>query len=754
MQWIAPEIAIATTGRYTQTHRREGIDGMSGNVNRIRNSNFRQRHGRPTGWTWKASDRRIAWSGTSPRSNLSESGVTITSDAEAGEGHWFQTVVVKPDRYYRVEALVRCDLTAKDEWSGLVLGVEPGRAPSRAKRRASIFVSKSDRRSTPPVHRASSPVLIRAYFQAQADVRRLRVSVGIRDARGWACIHEVRVIEIIEPDEQSHILAMPPPGYAMPPPHVARRVCVCSQTAEVRPLTRILRSAFGARNVVVSEPDGFGSVCDVDVDAVFFPDARRPKSLRSLHQLLELSQERIVIVSLPAFAELAGAAVQMRLVKQPDDPTFAKVVYANHVTRGFALHDVFPFGEQGRNPGSFAQNHYRRSKAFEAFCRRHGFVTLLASMCNRDATSDQPICLYRAAAGGGLYVLDVQAAEQTPSTFNEPVLAMHLLLNLLGRSPAGLGQYVVPSPRGETIREFVREMSARIDEWVVHDEDVPSAEVEQQLVTLGREDHAFGLPLTPKPLILVRSGLRPGDVDSVYAAFVWFKQLVARSANECPYARALATRFRLAWLPFSALWESRDGWSRSSAFTKQTPPLDIVTDDAPVEGVVDLVSNFDHRIRVVIPREDGPYAHLVRWIPMLATAFRVTDCFSHTPDEHGSAFDRDAYAWRWVAPAVEVAVNESLVRQVTCRDSAGAVRHVVRIEVPAFDGDFAAQSIYRTHVAATLLEQVTGLMYGLIAVNRQASPVHLDGFAPIAPGQALIVNRDDPMLRTCRLEVG
>jgi hypothetical protein len=82
------------------------------------------------------------------------------------------------------------------------------------------------------------------------------------------------------------------------------------------------------------------------------------------------------------------------------------------------------------------------------------------------------------------------------------------------------------------------------------------------------------------------------------------------------------------------------------------------------------------------------------------------------------------------------------------RDVMAAGGEVLRIEIPGNDADFCARSIQLTDLAATLLEQVIGLQYGLIAVNRQPTPAHFDGFPPVGPGEALIIDRRNPMLRT------
>ncbi len=67
--------------------------------------------------------------------------------------------------------------------------------------------------------------------------------------------------------------------------------------------------------------------------------------------------------------------------------------------------------------------------------------------------------------------------------------------------------------------------------------------------------------------------------------------------------------------------------------------------------------------------------------------------------------------------------------------------------MPDDGASFTAHSIQRTDLTATLLEHVIGLMYGLIAVNRTNASITLNGFSPVAPGEALIIDRLDPILQ-------
>jgi hypothetical protein len=253
-------------------------------------------------------------------------------------------------------------------------------------------------------------------------------------------------------------------------------------------------------------------------------------------------------------AKLARERLSLRRIEQDDDPIHAKVTYANYATRGFALNDVLAYAWRGTAIGSFVQNQFRRTGALKAFCEKHGFVTLLQSVCDRDVTSDRPICLYKETAGGGLFVLDVEPCESEASTFSEPVLAVHLLLSILGQAQHSLGQYTIPVEDEAELRDTIREMDVRFEHFVVHDADLPVDEVVEQLVTIGRDDESLGRPLKPKPVVLVRSGLTTGDVESVYGSLLWFKQFVRMEPHRCPYIEQLASQFRLAWIPLAAPW--------------------------------------------------------------------------------------------------------------------------------------------------------------------------------------------------------
>jgi hypothetical protein len=628
-----------------------------------------------------------------------------------------------------VEAVVRGAVSAAVPESGAVLRVQPlrnGRACGEI-------------RATAGLCGQFPTTVIRAYFEVPARATAARVSVGLLGSQGAVTIETVRFLSILEPDEVSHPLAIPPPAWSQAPPMTVRSVAVCCDAAADRELTRLLRACLGEKRVTALSPS------DVDLpkvreDAVLLPDAALPPVLLSLEGLLKLSADRIVVVSLPAFARLSRGQAVVRRVEQADDPIHAKVVLSNFATVGFALHDVFSYAWPGRRPGNFTQNQFRKTAKLAAFCAKHGFETALVSVCQKDATSQQPVCLCRRTRKGALFVLDLEPAEAHPSTMGEPALAMHLLRSILGRAPRGLGQYTSPARSETEFRSFIRELPLRFDDLKVEQPDVPIEDVRQQLVTVGHADRSFGLPLRPKPLILVRTGLTSGDVESVYGALTWFKHLLRPGPFRSPYAERLASRFRLAWIPCVARWEGGGGWQRGGL--APPVPMELETDDAQVAAVIDVISRPLNRVRVALAKRDEAADRTHRWLPTLFAAFGPRDYLLPSVEEGVYFDDRGGFDWRAAMYKLEVIVERKVLDEDFHHQVLATGGSVVRLEVPGFDADFVAHSIPRTDLIATLLEQVIGMQFGLIAVNRGRAPVRMDGFAPVAPGHALIVERD------------
>jgi len=708
---------------------------MAKSVNRLRNPNFSKGGPSPNHWT-------LHRRGTGVSFRRTTDGVAVLQCKRAGSiGTLSQVVRCKPGEYYRVEAVVRGSPVACSEEAGAFLSIRPigdGRPRAEARR-------------TPPVRGVADWVTVRAYFHAPPEVREAEVGVGLVDAVGSVEVRTVRFIHVLEPEEESHPLALLPPPHATPPPIVVKRVCVCARSAGERPIVELLSLRLGRGAVFTSEPKDLRPA-RFRADGLLLPDPTPPPGLRSLDALEALATQRAVVISLSAFEKLAKGRVRFRRIEQPDDPMHAKVEFSNFATAGFALHDVFPFAAPGKKDGSSFQNQFRKTPELAALCKKRGYFTLLSSVCHSDATTGHPISLFKMTTGGVVVVLDIDPLEGTPSTFGEPTPGLHLLGSILGCGSPGLGQFTVPARTQTSVRELIREMANRFTGFNVHDEDVPADKIETQLVTIGGEEQSFGLPIRPRPVILVRSGLTYGDVESVYACWTWFKQLVRPAPHACPYADALASKFRLAWVPIVAEWELREGWRRSGS--PPTSPMDLDMDDAGIAALIDVSSHPVNQQRVVFAREGEMCERAGRWLQPLLDAFGPTPDLAYSVPTGTRFEDRSLRAWRCepVKVSVECAgdsFGDELHGQVL--DAGG---EVVRIELPGDDSDFSNQSVVRTAVCATMLEHVVGLCFGLIGVNRGVETRVLDGFAPIKPGQAIVLELEDRALQTAAARTG
>lgn len=705
---------------------------MAADLNRIRNPDFRKGRKAPTAWKWQVLSGRAAINRVAPPDPGGPHALRILAH-EASSAFLSQEVVFIPNKWYRIETVATCDLSTRN--GGLILRL----------------AHKSDDDSgtrtleTDPVIRTKAPHVIRAFFHVPGNVRRATVSVGVVAASGEAEIHDVRCMRILEPEYAAHPFAAPVPSAQLRPPQAVKRVCICSASAQSRPLNGLMTEYFGAGNVSILDPGTLDLAHPPD-GALLLPDPSPPKEIRTFGGLLKLASSRCVVISLNAFARLSRGAAGVRRIVQPDDPTYARVVLGDHATCGFALHDAFPYGSSaGKDGGSFLQNQLRKTEKLAQFCKKNQLVVMLESLCDKDATSYQPIALHRETEGGGLYVIDLEPVESDPSSMGEPVLAMHILLSMLGHGQSQLGQYFTMQRREPALREFIRELAVRYEAIRVHDAELPSSEVTEQLLTVGGEEHSFGLPMAPRPVILIRSGLTGGDLESYYGCWLWIKQLVRPLPHACPYARELLSKFRIAWVPSAAPWSAADGWRRSGALPPT--PMMIETEGSDLAAIVDVVSQPVERVRLVFARNDQRCAHASRWLPSLFTAFAPQQRFGYAPPWGTPFADRAAYAWRLHRPMVEVGVAPESFTDPAHADALAAGACVIRIEVPGLDADWVANSIQRTETVATLLEQIIGLQYGLIALNRRPTAVHYDGFPPLPPGEALIADHKHPITR-------
>jgi len=321
---------------------------------------------------------------------------------------------------------------------------------------------------------------------------------------------------------ESHPLAAPPPWETYPPPLRIRRIVPCSAA----------RAAGARRTAAV-----------LQTEALWITDADGGRHGKSWASLVGMSEHRVVLVSLGVLASAINRAAPgvavLRLRRQHDKPTCARVREANFITRGFALHDVFWYGWHDPGRGVYVQASLARSARLRQFCRDHGLVTVLDSEADTDAASGHPVCLYRAGRSGFLLAMDLEPPARWASA--EPVSPYgdRLLRQALGQASPGRGQYVT-APRCR--QEFVQTMAGLADRFT-HLRWVPTGSPESRPPVGWMELNGGAVESRPAatwrwrfdetgrrpgPRILIRTGFSPGEWDLVLAVAMFLKQLGGR----------------------------------------------------------------------------------------------------------------------------------------------------------------------------------------------------------------------------------
>ena len=715
-------------------------------LNMIKNPSLTEGLRVPRGWRWIGDREAVTWS-REPPANGQGPVMTLRAgqvDATAG---WARRVRCKANEYYRIEVVASCDCRSDDETAGFLLSIQPLEGGEPVDQPCELIAP----------HRLDEPTRLQAYYHTPNDTRSVELQLGLARAAGFVRIHEVMMFEILEPEAQSHVQACPPPPYAYPAPKRVRSICVCTRTGReggtpMRSLGGLLGKRFGRHKVRATTPDQFGAA-DLEADALMFPDAL-PRSASNLPALEKLAADRIVVISLPGFARIAGDAFAVRTVKQIDDPIHAGVALANFATRGLALADVFPSAWRGSDPRVLVQRHFRRTLALREFCRRHGFEVVLRSVCNTDATSDCPIGLFKPIEGGGIMVLDVEPAEETPTNFDEPDLAFYLLCNILGADQNALGQYICPARTEKELRREVGELGERFAELVVRGSDHPDKPRRDQLVEVGGVREDCNVPVVPRPVVLIRTGLRGDDADGLYGTMIWLKSLLRPEPYVCPYAAELISRYRLAWVPLCAEWHQAQGWSRPADTAEL--PITAEFEDRALAAVIDVTSTTTRALRVV-----GSDASVrKRWaalLPEFARRFLDNRFFYRSVPAGRPVGDRTVMDWRFQKLVPQVVVDRAGVFDTDLhRRAAAAGATLVRLEFPGTPADLTNGSIWRTDLVAQTLEHVVGLIYGWIAINRQDKPVRINAPALRAGNEArrITMRGSQPVAVPLRLTAG
>ena len=681
-------------------------------LNLVKNPRFALGKRAPRSWNWQADGQATRWMHEPLTNGQADRVMLIESERPERSAVWSQMIRCRRDQHYRIEADVECDCGGADEAAGVVLSVQPyaDDAPTGAPLRFA------------PVRRASRRLTLRGYFKTPADAGRVEIRIGMVKASGWARVYDVRLIANLELDAGSHVLAVPPPAYAERPPRTVRRVVVWGP-AESRPsLVEILRLRFGSANVKV-RPPGSADFRRLRADAVLIPGDAPLAGLRSVRQVEELARNRIVVISIEAFARLAKPQLETRTIEQRDDPMHAKVACACFITVGFALHDTFPFAGVGDEPTGFMQRQFVTTRAFGDFRKRHGFEVFLTAVTDNDRTMDKPIGLFKRTAHGAIVVCDLDALEAPPTTLAEANAPAAMLLDTLGGPRHALGQFVRPAQSERNFRQELVEFQARYGLFECLGIDRSDDSAQGVVVRLGHDGAPFGLMPPQRPAVVIRTGLRTGDEDGIYATMLWLKQLARPSPFACAYTRYLTRRYRILWLPLHRPWNDAIGLALADGALGDTY---VTFDPGKTRVVVDVTAGSQNRLRVVFGRGGAFFNRCARALPALARAIEPNRFIVYAAGPGDANRDFDRRSWRRLEMTPEVAVDESSFTEPLHRSALEAGADVVRVELPGSLTDLTADSVRRTDLAACTLEHVIGLACDTFVMNHLGRAIELD----------------------------
>ncbi|HRX85415.1 MAG TPA: hypothetical protein P5572_10390 [Phycisphaerae bacterium] len=715
---------------------------MPDTINRIRNNDFSEGVRAPRAWAWRGRG-GVSWSPAATADDGDATGVHLRATSPTASGEWSQTFVAKKDQHYRVEAVVTCD--CPESAGGLVLSLAMLDADWKTIRRVQSAPLRHAERFT-----------IRHYCKTDRDVRRIELSIGLHGA-GFAAVHDVRVLPVLEPDARSHPWAVPPPPFAVTAPIAVKKVCVFTSKPE-RPLVGLLRARFGADNVVVRSSATWHRQIE-DADGVLLLDGPLPAKLKQMRGLKAFAQNRIVILSLPTMERISNANLAVRTIKQVDDPLHARVAYGDFLTAGFALRDMLPFAGPADEAGGQVQRQFRTNRTFREYLKRHEFEVLLESETDQDATSEKPIALFHRTRGGAIVVMDCTPAEAVASSFAEPTLAAQLILNALGAPQPLVGQYIAPARESAEFLQHLRDTVERFSELTFTDRASSFEPHAPQMIMLGRAYESLGLPIVRRPMLMFRSGLTGSDTVGAYAMMLWFKHLLRPAPFTCPYTNALDRAYRLSWIPLAAPLQPWGGW-QPDADARQFP-IEIEFEPGSVAACVDVAVGDRHAARIVTSGKSERLARIHGALPALADRLLVGRNFHHAVTRGADPADRRSTAWRCADVDVRVERDDAAFKEAWHRNARSAGADLIRIELPAtLSTDPAGDSIWLTDWAITLLELLSGLMLGTVLVNREATPLTLEVPAPlreivargtIRPIQAGNGGQRSPALRGNRL---
>ncbi len=685
----------------------ESEDDMLAELNRIKNADFSEGQKKPRGWTWTSAGDDVDWRPMPKSNNGHLSGMELECTDTRSGGFWSQKFRCKKEQFYRVEAVVSCDCARDDDFGGLVVQLLPY---DRDGKPLKPFAFE-------PLQQAHEYTL-RGYFKAEEGMASVEMQIGLRHAQGLARIHDVRVIPIIEPESRSHPAAIPPPPFAHQPPKAARSVSIITNKTD-RPIVKWLADRFGKNRVSAHSPSKLQPQA-LQADAVMILTDKSLAKVPSIKALNALAEDRIVIVSTQFMEAISGGHVLTKLIKQVDDPFHARVLHSNYVTAAFALYDQIPFAGRSDHSSQMYQRQFRQNKIFKDFCKKHGFDVLLDSVTDSELSSEKPIALLKRTAGGAIVVIDVDPIEAVGSSLHDAVPAMNLLLSAMGIAQQSIGQFIAVGRSQEEFHSHLCDMVERFPALAWPEERRPADPNQPAIITVGRDLETIGLPLVDRPSIIVRSLLNGVDMDAAYGVMLWIKSMLRPAPFVSPYANTLNRHFRIGWMPHGTHLGRWGGWSADD--DAQRHDIDAEFDKGALAAWVDVTTAPAHDIRVSV-FNSKKVADRLSPLPALMAQLIGGRHFYRSPEPGADLSRIEDIDWRVDNLKTHVVSDDHDFTDPIHRSAKSAGAALIRVEVPASHSAPLGDSIWKTDWVALLMEQIFGLMMGMLVVNRDAAPM-------------------------------
>ncbi len=683
---------------------------MLAELNRIKNADFSEGQRKPRSWKWTSAGDDVDWRPMPKSTNGHLRGMELECTSVRSGGFWSQKFRCKKEQYYRVEVVVSCDCTNDDGSGGLVVQLLP---TDREGKTLKPFAFESLQQA--------HEYTLRGYFGADEDIASVEMQIGLRHTEGMARIHDVRVIPIIEPESRSHPAAIPPPPFAHQPPKPVRSVSIVTDQSD-RPIVELLSKRFGKNRVETQNAKRLQPNA-LEADAVLILDAKPPSKISSIKALDALAKDRIVIISTQCLEAISDGHLLTKLVKQIDDPFHARVVHSNYVTSAFALYDQLPFAGRSDHSSQMFQRQFRQNKVFKDFCKKHGYDVFLDSVTDSETSSEKPIALFKRTAGGAIVVMDIDAVEAVESSLHESVPAMNLLLSAMGVSQQTLGQFIAVSRSQSEYHSHLCDMVDRFPALAWPEERRPADPEQPAIITIGRDRETVGLPVVERPAIIVRSILNGCDVDAAYGMMLWVKSMLRPAPFVSPYANTLNRHFRVAWLPHGTQVQRWGGWAVDDDVKRHD--IDAKFDKGALAAWIDLTTAPIHEVKVTV-NNNKDIANRLAPLPVMMDQLIAKRHFYRSPEFGADRSRIKDIRWHFDNLKTNVVTGDEDFDDPIHRSAKAASAALIRVELPESHTAPLCDSIWKTDWAALLMEQIFGLMMGMLVINRDAATMTFD----------------------------